>query len=81
MACCDDRRHKVLVIGASGAIGQQLCLALSQKYGRENVVAAVRKTPLPHDIASIVTSEKGVLLFLSKLQKIHHMQNASPLEA
>eukprot|EP00041_Stephanoeca_diplocostata_P008821 m.132292 g.132292 ORF g.132292 m.132292 type:complete len:357 (+) comp17492_c0_seq3:327-1397(+) len=60
MACCDDRRHKVLVIGASGAIGQQLCLALSQKYGRENVVAAVRKTPLPHDIASIVTSEKGV---------------------
>ncbi|GBD92488.1 putative epimerase/dehydratase [bacterium BMS3Abin05] len=36
--------HKILVLGAAGQIGSELTLALRQKYGNENVIAADIKT-------------------------------------
>lgn len=49
-----------LIIGASGAIGQELCRALVRRGSP--VIACVRATPLPADIAasSGVTVEKEV---------------------
>ena len=47
---------KTLIIGASGAIGQQLSAALVRRNGRGSVVCAVHRTPLPHSL-----SEAGVL--------------------
>ncbi len=38
---------RILVTGATGQIGTELTMALRERYGRENVMAAFHRTPLP----------------------------------
>lgn len=54
------RRNKVLIIGASGAIGRELTKAIVAVRGPGSVIAALRKTRLPADIEAVVVSEYGV---------------------
>lgn len=56
---------KILVTGATGQIGSELTLALREKYGRENVIAAGHKTT-PSD--ELKTS--GPFIILDAIDKI-----------
>ncbi len=54
---------KVLVIGAAGQIGSELVPALREKYGKDNVIATGRKTPLPK-----IIQETGPVIYLDALE-------------
>jgi len=41
---------RILVMGASGQIGPELVLALRDRYGADNVIAAGHTRPLPAEI-------------------------------
>ncbi|MEJ2248369.1 MAG: NAD-dependent epimerase/dehydratase family protein [Candidatus Lokiarchaeota archaeon] len=57
-----DRR--ILVIGAAGQIGSELVPALQKEYGKENVIATGRKTPLSEEIRKISS-----VIYLDALNK------------
>jgi nucleoside-diphosphate-sugar epimerase len=57
-----DRR--ILVIGAAGQIGSELVPALQKEYGKDNVIATGRKTPLPEEI-----KKKSPVIYLDALNK------------
>jgi threonine 3-dehydrogenase len=50
---------KIVVIGGAGAIGKYLLPQLIQIYGPNSVIAALRSTPLPPDVAQNVICEYG----------------------
>ena len=52
--------EKILLIGASGAVGKQLARELVRRKGKGTVIAALRRTPLPADLADDVITEYGV---------------------
>ena len=56
------KRDRILIIGASGAIGKELVATVSAVHGRGSVIAALRKTPLPIGLESEtgVISEFGI---------------------
>lgn len=56
----DTTDGKLLIIGATGAIGQELVAALIRKYGKGSVVACLNRTPLPAELADDVIQEFGV---------------------
>ena len=56
--------RKILVIGAAGQIGSELVPALRAKYGKDNVIATGRKTPLPE-----IITENGPVIYLDALEK------------
>jgi hypothetical protein len=68
----EKERTRVLIIGASGAIGKELVATISATRGPSSVVAALRKTPLPAALVAEtgVVSEFGV-----------DLRNASSVEA
>jgi nucleoside-diphosphate-sugar epimerase len=43
---------KILVTGSAGQIGSELTMALRKRYGNDNVVAGINKTPLTDEIKS-----------------------------
>ncbi|NHK29844.1 MAG: NAD-dependent epimerase/dehydratase family protein [Asgard group archaeon] len=55
---------RVLVIGAGGQIGSELVPFLRKKYGKENVIATGRRTPLPK-----VITEGGPWMYLDALDQ------------
>ena len=56
--------RRILVIGAAGQIGSELVPFLRKKYGKENVIATGRKTPLPD-----VIKNTGPVIYLDALEK------------
>jgi len=61
-----EPRQKILIFGASGAIGKQLVREVTSKHGAQSVIAVLRKTPLPQTLThgdngeELVTCEFGV---------------------
>jgi nucleoside-diphosphate-sugar epimerase len=55
---------RVLVIGAGGQIGSELVPFLRKKYGKDNVIATGRRTPLPK-----VVTEGGPWMYLDALDQ------------
>jgi nucleoside-diphosphate-sugar epimerase len=58
------KMRKILVIGAAGQIGSELVPALRKKYGKDNVIATGRRTPLPD-----IIKENGPVIYLDALDK------------
>lgn len=48
---------KILVIGASGAIGKLLTLKLVKEYGPFSVIAALHRSALPENLSNVVINE------------------------
>ncbi|MFO0703611.1 MAG: NAD-dependent epimerase/dehydratase family protein [Patescibacteria group bacterium] len=66
---------KILVTGAFGLVGSDLVMALSQKYGKENIVAVSHKST--HDIPAIM--EKGDVRDKEGLDKILEKYNITDI--
>ena len=85
----EETRDKVLVIGATGAIGQKLLEGLIRTLGNRTVIAAIHRTPLPNHIQDNVIVEAGFnireeesirRLFAKHGRYIQHVWNlAAPL--
>lgn len=85
----NEDRNKILVIGATGAIGQKLLEGLIRSFGPHTVIAAIHRTPLPDHIQDHVIVESGFnirneesirQLFAKHGSSIQHVWNlAAPL--
>ena len=56
--------RRILVIGAAGQIGSELVPFLRNQYGKDNVIATGRKTPLPD-----VIKKSGPVIYLDALER------------
>ena len=59
----------ILVTGAAGQIGSELIPALRAKYGTDNVIAGLNRTPLSSKVSNAGLSVKVDITNISDIEK------------
>jgi tRNA G18 (ribose-2'-O)-methylase SpoU/nucleoside-diphosphate-sugar epimerase len=76
----NPRQGKVLIIGASGAIGKALAREIIARRGPGSVVACLHRSPLPADLAAACECEFGVSVREAAALKRVFAKHATSLE-